>query len=419
MKVLMFGWEFPPFNAGGLGTACYGLTKGLKKKDTDITFVLPKMIKNSDANSSHVKILIADDIYLNEIGIKTKVINSLLGEYVNSESYDEKIAKFKQLEKMTKNTSSEIYGNNLFDEVYRYAQKAELIAKYEDYDLIHAHDWMTYQAGIKAKEISNKPLIVHIHATEFDRTCGHPNQYVYDIEREGFHKADKIIAVSNYTKNLVVMHYGINPDKIEVVHNGVDFENHNNKEEIIKTGKTVLYLGRMTIQKGPEYFLYSAKRVLDYDPSVKFIMAGGGDMERFLIDKAAEMGIAKNVLFTGFLRGNDIDRAYKMADLFIMPSVSEPFGITPLEAMKNNTPCIISKTSGISEVLTNCLKIDFWDIDIMSSHIISILNYKTMHNYLKENVKKEVHKHNWDNAANKCVNIYNNLLNNYNYNTKL
>ncbi len=409
----MFGWEFPPFNAGGLGTACYGLTKGLKNQNTDIIFVLPKTINNTNSNSSHVKVLVANDIYLKEIGVKKRIINSLLGEYVNSESYDEKIKKFKQIEQINNNITGDVYGKNLFDEVYRYSQKAELIAEFENFDIIHAHDWMTYQAGIKAKKTSNKPLIVHVHATEFDRTCGHPNQYVYDIEREGMHVADKIIAVSNYTKNKIIEHYGINPQKVEVVHNGVDFEKDEdlNYEESKKLEKTVLYLGRMTIQKGPEYFLRSAKKVLEYDPNVKFIMAGGGDMEKYLIDEAARLGISKNVLFTGFLRGNDINKAYKLADLFVMPSVSEPFGITPLEAMKNNTPCIISKTSGISEVLTNCLKIDFWDTDIMSSHILSILNYKSMHNYLKENIKKEIYKHNWDTAAHKCVNIYNNLIN--------
>lgn len=411
MKILMFGWEFPPFNAGGLGTACHGLTKGLKNHDVDITFVLPKAMGDGNIESSHVNVLVADNLFLKDSNMKIKMVNSILAEYITSEAYDEKIARFKKLENMSKSIGGNLYGSNLFDEVYRYSQKAELVAEYEEHDLIHAHDWMTYQAGINAKKISKKPLIVHCHATEFDRTCGHPNQYVYDIEREGFHTADKIITVSNFTKNKIVEHYGVPPEKIEVVHNGVDFEESaSGCLDGEKKGKTVLYLGRMTIQKGPEYFLYAAKRVIEHDPDVRFVMAGGGDMEKYLIDKAAELGIAKNVLFTGFLRGNDINKAYRMSDLFIMPSVSEPFGITPLEAMRNGTPCIISKNSGISEILTHCFKTDFWDIDMMSNLIISTLKYRCVYDELSKNASREVYKHNWAVAANKCMEVYRGVL---------
>ncbi|MFW6013906.1 MAG: glycosyltransferase family 4 protein [Nanoarchaeota archaeon] len=412
MKVLMLGWEFPPFNAGGLGTACFGLTKAMKDMDVDVTFVLPRMKGNTDTNSTHVKLITANNVFLNNKSFKMKAVNSLLGEYVNSETYEERLKKFKFLEMKNNNCpGGSLYGKDLYEEIYRYAEKVKIIASVEEHDVIHAHDWMTYPAALKAKQETGKPLVMHIHATEFDRTCGNPSQKVYDIEREGFHAADKIVAVSNFTKQKVVNHYGVSPDKVEVVHNGVDFNDSSRQKPEPKKGKIVLYLGRLTMQKGPEYFLYSAKKVIEYDPGVTFIMAGGGDMEEWLIEKAAEMGLGKNVLFAGFLRGEDIDKAYRMANLYVMPSVSEPFGITPLEAMRNNTPCIISKTSGVSEVLKHTFKVDFWDIDKMSNMIITGLNYKTLYDMISSNASKEVHQHNWSSAAEKCISVYRSVFN--------
>ncbi|MGM5482099.1 MAG: glycosyltransferase family 4 protein [Nanobdellota archaeon] len=411
MKVLMLGWEFPPFNAGGLGTACYGLTKAMTKHDLEITFVLPKALDNFDPESSHINIIMANNVFLKNKNFKIKAINSLLGEYTNSTAYKEKLTRFKYLEKSNQSVNGTLYGQDLYEEIKRYADKVKTIASVDDYDIIHAHDWMTYKAGIKAKEETGKPLIVHIHATEFDRTCGNPSQKVYDIEREGFHAAERIIAVSNFTKQKVVENYGVPEEKIDVVHNGVEFNDYKStsEREAKKAGKTVLYLGRMTMQKGPEYFLQAAKKVVEYDNSVRFIMAGGGDMETTLIEKAAEMGISKNLLFAGFLRGKEIDKAYKMANLYVMPSVSEPFGITPLEAMRNNTPCIISKTSGVSEVLQNCFKVDFWDINMTSNLIIAALNYNTMHKTITQGGYEEAHSQNWDSAATRCVEIYKSL----------
>lgn len=411
MKILMFGWEFPPFNSGGLGTACKGLTKGLCSQNANVTFVLPKMFgdtKSSDSNPSNVRVLFADNISYDKL--KLEIVNSPLCEYINSEAYSDKIRELSRLSMNNKKcTSDSVYGKNLFEEVYRYSEQCRIIAMHEDFDIIHAHDWMTYKAGINAKKATGKPLVLHIHATEFDRTADHPNQAIYDIEREGFHFADKIIAVSNLTKNRLVQHYGVLPGKIDVVHNAVEFENAP-PDCIKKNDKIVLYLGRITIQKGPEYFLYSAKRVIEKDRNVKFVVAGNGDMDGYIIQKAAELGISKNVLFTGFLRGPDIARAYRMADLYVMPSVSEPFGITPLEAMQNSTPCIISKNSGVSEVLNHCLKVDFWDIDMMSSMIISVLNYKTLHSSLQENGLREVYNFSWDIPASKCMNVYRSVL---------
>lgn len=417
MKVLMFGWEFPPYNKGGLGTACYGLTKGLNNKGVSVTFVLPKIAGSPDNQSSHVNLLFADDYYVGNDKLKFLTVNSLLMPYISQEEYLYRHSTISGVIKKggMSSTGDDLYGSNLYEEVYRYAQKAKLIAALEKFDVIHAHDWMTYQAGLEAKRVSGKPLVVHIHATEFDRTGGNGvNQYVYDIERAGLHGADKIIAVSNLTKNMVVEHYGIPPEKIEVVHNAVTFNNNTfNKNESSSSEKMVLFLGRITLQKGPDYFLYAAKKILDMvgnKMNVKFVFAGSGDMENQMIKKAAELGISNNVLFAGWVKGKELDRLYAMADLYVMPSVSEPFGITPLEAMRNNTPCLISKQSGVSEVVSHCLKVDFWDVDEMVNKIMGVLKYKPLYNCLKDNGAQEVKKFNWDIPAEKCVSVYNGVL---------
>ena len=403
MKVLMFGWEFPPFNTGGLGTACYGLTKALSQQGINITFVIPtapKLIK-----SDFVDLIVASCTGFIDI----KRVSSLLVPYISSKGYG---SIYRQRRIKSDKNLGLIYGQNLFEEVNRYAMKAREIAINETFDLIHCHDWMTYLAGIEAKKISKKPLIVQVHATEFDRTGGHPNQAIYDIERMGMHAADLIIAVSNFTKNKIVEHYGINPEKVFVVHNAVEFTSFPDKEDfrIKSQDKIVLFLGRITLQKGPDYFIDAAKKVLEKEKNIKFIVAGSGDMEAGMIEKAARLGIAKHVLFTGFLRGDDINRAYKMADLYVMPSVSEPFGITPLEAMRNGTPVIISKQSGVSEVIKNCLKVDFWDIDEMASKIIAVLNYNALHHCLKEHGLIEIKKISWNDSAKKCINVYERAL---------
>ncbi len=405
MKVLMFGWEFPPNNLGGLGTACYGLTKSLSKKGITIIFVLPKGASYHD----HLNMIEANDLYIDNAKLKLKYVDSLLQPYFTEKEYNLSLSKLVQGD----SAASELYGKNLFEEVNKFAEKASVIAQFENFDIIHCHDWMTFKAGKKAKEISGKPLVVHVHATDFDRTGGHPNQAVYDFEREGMHAADKIIAVSNYTKEMIVKHYDIPASKVEVVHNGI--ENTPKKRKISKIDsedKIVLFLGRLTLQKGPDYFIEAANKVLKVMPNVKFVIAGSGDMYKKMVNRAAELGMGKNILFTGHLTGEDIDKAYQLADLYVMPSVSEPFGITPLESIKNNTPVIISKQSGVSEVLTNALKVDFWDTEEMTNKIVGVLSYNTLKKTLAENGYKEVEKITWDNAADKCVNIYSNL-NNY------
>jgi glycogen(starch) synthase len=414
----MFGWEFPPYNRGGLGTACYGLTKGLCNKGVNVTFVLPKA-GGPVHKSSHVNLLVASDYYMNNEQLRFLQINSLLAPYISLEEYNKQYGALSKQQMHDANmhwAADDLYGKDLFEEVYRYSQKAKIIAALEKFDVIHAHDWMTYQAGMEAKRVSGKPLVVHVHATEFDRTGGNPNQYVYDIERAGMHGADRIIAVSSFTKQKIVEHYGIPPQKIEVVHNAVTFTDYNFNKSDIKlagTDKIVLFLGRITLQKGPDYFLYASKRVLDFvgkSMNIKFIFAGSGDMEGQMIRKAAELGITKNVLFAGWVTGKELDKLYAMADLYVMPSVSEPFGITPLEAMRNNTPCMISKQSGVSEVISHCLKVDFWDVDEMANKMIGVLKHNSLQKCLMENGAAEVRKFNWDLPAEKCINVYSSVL---------
>lgn len=395
----MFGWEFPPFNSGGLGTACLGLTKGLSRRNVDIVFVLPKKV---DINVDFLKMVYGDD----NVPISTQYfVNSLLQGYATSESYEECLSS--ELKR------SSIYASNLSEEVERYGIVGGQIAEKEDFDIIHAHDWLTYKAGIAAKKVSGKQLVIHVHATEFDRGGGNGvNQYVYEIEKQGMEEADKIIAVSNFTKQKIIKHYGISADKIAVVHNAVEFEDYVVEEmhELKRSKKIVLFLGRLTLQKGPDYFVNTAKKVLEYYPDVVFVVAGSGDMENAIIRKVAEMGMSDKFIFAGFVRGKEVKKMYQMADLYIMPSVSEPFGITPLESIRLGTPALISHQSGVSEVVTNCLKTDFWDTDEMANKIVSVLKHQALHNTLKENGQKEVEKITWDEPATRCIDIYNKML---------
>jgi glycosyltransferase involved in cell wall biosynthesis len=302
------------------------------------------------------------------------------------------------------------YGGDLLAEVQRYALLAAEIARQEDFDLVHAHDWMTFPAGLAVAAIKGRPLVVHVHSTEFDRSGLHVDQRIYDIERRGMHGAIKVIAVSHLTRNLCTQHYGVDPGKVEVVYNAIESNGNGTFDEekykIHNDEKIVLFLGRITMQKGPEYFLAAAKKVLEVMDNVKFVMAGSGDMIRRTIEMAASMGIGHKVLFTGFLRGGDVERVFKMADLYVMPSVSEPFGIAPLEAMSHDVPVIISKQSGVSEVLTHALKVDFWDINEMANKIIAVLRHPPLATTLREHGNFEIKRMSWTDAAKHCVQIY-------------
>ncbi len=474
MRVLMLGWEFPPFIAGGLGTACYGLTKAMARAGHDILFVLPRKIDRS--HSSHVKLLTPGDLpepahddtsrastkrtigfgrtpdsiemvqseeterllqsrvemfeleanfsspYPGFDQMQTSQFETMIEEIHRSRSQRQvKVAgvefpiesvtsdliklAWKQSEELAQNDSD--YGSDLMGDAQRYAVLSVALASQMQFDVIHAHDWLTYHAGLAVRAMSGKPLVVHVHATEFDRSGEHINQQVYDIERMGVHQADRVIAVSQLTKNILTYRYGVPDHKVDVVYNGVDQDDRSQPTaRIEKDDKIVLFLGRITMQKGPEYFIRAAKRVLEKVPNAKFVVAGSGDSAIKMINEAAELGIGQKVLFTGFLRGRDVKRIFDLAACYVMPSVSEPFGIAALEAMHHDTPVIISKQSGVSEVLTHALKVDFWDTDEMANKIVAVLKYPPLGATLREHGALEVRGLAWDGAAEKCVRSY-------------
>jgi len=418
VKVFMLGWEFPPFISGGLGTACYGLTKAMSKLGTEIVFVLPRASQTS--HSSHVKMLSAEGYITKEDcsefqNVHFKTIMSPLKPYASCNTNEgfgkQKRSNYISSWQCSLSEHLQNYGWDIFEQVHRYAQKAVEIASVEDFDIIHAHDWMTYPAAIAVAQLSGRPFVVHVHSTEFDRSGKHINQAIYDIERQGMHAADKIITVSNYTKNIITSRYSISPDKVEVVYNGVESNNGVFVQELPnKSDKIVLFLGRITMQKGPEYFIAAAKKVLEKMNNVKFVMAGDGDMTHRMIEYAARLGIGHKVFFTRFLRGSDVDRAYQMADLYVMPSVSEPFGIAPLEALRHGVPVLISKQSGIAETLKNALKVDFWDINQMANKMVAVLKRSPLSRALRENGGIEIRKFRWEDSAAKVIKIYKEML---------
>ncbi len=482
MRILMLGWEFPPFIAGGLGTACYGLTKALDRLGHEVVFILPKPVDSSQ--SSHIRLLspeairaLPPDAPQLRAGVGTTVAatpgsTAAAGQFVGADSYTMPEFARTTFHALPASFSSPYpefaskggaggtgpaaaiagtpaigpdglpllgpdgaplvwpegvdpqvihgvaagvgggagagYEGDMVDNAERYARLVVALGRHERFDVIHAHDWMTFPAGLWIARATGKPLVVHVHSTEFDRAGDHPNQRVYDIERRGMHGAMKIIAVSELTKSICTKRYGVDPAKVSVVYNGIDNESAANKgaDRIEARDKIVLFLGRITMQKGPEYFVRAAKRVLEKVPHTKFIMAGSGDMYTRSIEEAAALGIGHRFSFTGFLRGKQVDEVFRMADCYVMPSVSEPFGIAPLEAMRNDTPVIISKQSGVSEVLTHALKVDFWDIDDMADKIVAVLRHPPLSQTLREHGSFELRKLTWDGAAAKCVQAY-------------
>lgn len=423
IKVLMFGWEFPPHITGGLGTACYGLTKALLNHGLDLIFVVPKAYGDEDTDD--MKLVNASDV---TVDLKTKLIqdfinqisyievNSVIIPYINPDDtvdinhkYFNELYQTESEEKLyhTKFAFSGKYGNNLLEEVYKYAIVANSIAVDNDFDVIHAHDWLTYPAGIAAKKATGKPLVIHVHATEFDRSGESVNQTVYNIEKEGMHHADTVITVSNLTRNIVINRYGVDPKKVITVHNAVEptYHERNQYKKHIKE-KIVTFLGRITFQKGPEYFVEVAKKVLQRDSNVRFVMAGSGDMMNRIIRRVAQLGIANKFHFTGFLKGDDVDKMFSISDVYVMPSVSEPFGISPLEAMRSNVPVVISKQSGVSEILKHALKVDFWDIDATADAIYGLLHYDALSTMFAIHGKTEVDNIKWDKSAEKVLEVY-------------
>jgi glycosyltransferase involved in cell wall biosynthesis len=428
MKVLMFGWEFPPHISGGLGTACYGLTKGLAAlKDMEVLFVVPKAF--GDEDQSVIELIGANKIPVAKKEFEFEATGNKMdylevqAEIIPYASEDEfwklKNQALPQKAKFVKTTNglnidfNGGYGPGLIDEIKNYAVVAGIIARKNNFDLIHAHDWLAYPAGIAAKRASGKPLVIHVHATEFDRSGGNVNPVVYAMEREGMEMADKIIAVSNFTRQTVIEKYSIPPDKIVTVYNAVEPANKAIKPNIKKgvNEKIVTFLGRITMQKGPEYFIEAAHLVLKKTDNVRFVMAGSGDKLNEMVERVAQLRMADKFHFTGFLKGNDVNQMFQMTDVFVMPSVSEPFGIVPLEAMQADVPVIISNQSGVSEILNHAIKIDFWDTYAMADAIYGLITYPALAGFLKKSGKHEVGGLKWLHSARRVQEVYNSLLN--------
>lgn len=480
MRVLMFGWEFPPFKSGGLGTACKGMASALARKGTDVVFVLPRIGHSQSQEAERGLTLLSasgtrlrgglarlcheeagrwgeghtqeNEWYTLDAALRRiwrhklhlEYIDSPLHPYLTEEGYLRECSEWRQdrqtTEKRTRHSiltdagapwlpgstvttdvplpDREIllhggYGQDLMQEVRRYACAAAAIARRTPCDVIHAHDWMTYPAGMLAKQLTGKPLVVHIHALESDRSGHNVNQAIADLERAGMEAADTVIAVSHYTKELVMRDYGIPGDKIVVVHNAVS------RNDITRTyplpplcahEKRVLFMGRITFQKGPDYFVEAARLVLDRLPHTRFIMAGSGDMLPHMVRRVGQLRMGSRFHFTGFLRNEDVDRMYAMSDVYVMPSVSEPFGIAPLEAMAYDVPVIVSRQSGVVEVLRNAIRVDFWDVREMANKICALLTYPVLAAEEVRNCREELKHIRWENAANKIRAVYDCLV---------
>ncbi|MBI1338310.1 MAG: glycosyltransferase [Phycisphaera sp.] len=455
MRVFMLGWEFPPFISGGLGTACFGLTKALAKQATQITFVLPKAVEGSTV--SHLRLLpqgpsarhgdspidndnpkmLESEFATTQPGIpgvsfrtvKSRIVSpyqSVGGQVheasqTHTPSTSRKVSFLRSAAFVPAATvhasaafppgHNPMYCGDMIGEARRYAEQCVQLASRETFDVIHAHDWMTFPAGLAVAGLTGKPLVVHVHSTEFDRAGESIHQQVYDIERRGVHGAMRVVCVSHLTASIIQHRYGVDPSKIDVVYNGIDTNGHTpptlfSRSVIRKGDKIVLFLGRITMQKGPEYFISAAEKVLAKFDKVKFVMAGSGDRITQIIELAAERNIGQKIVFTGFLSGKDVERVFRMADVYVMPSVSEPFGIAPLEAISHDVPVIISKQSGVSEVLTHALKVDFWDVEEMANKIIAVLKHPPLSSTLREQADIEVRRLTWEDAATKCRNIY-------------
>ena len=428
MKVLMFGWEFPPHIAGGLGTACEGIVKGLAYNGVETLFVMPSA--SGDEDQSATTIINASDVAVDTVSssvdefldkVKFIHIDSNLVPYVNPDEFEtiveqerkRQVKDFKVQYGMKYKFSGK-YGTNLMEEVARYAMVGGTIALQhkDEFDVIHAHDWLTYLAGIAAKELTGKPLVVHVHATSYDRGDEkHIDTRVLDIETRGMLAADRVVTVSDLTRNIVVNKYHIDPAKVVTVHNAVDFSGRENLQ--VERGvqdKIVTFLGRITFHKGPESFIEAAAKVLKRCPGVRFVMAGSGDMMNRCIKHVARLGISDRFHFTGFLRGMDVQKMFALSDVYIMPSVSEPFGISPLEAMRTSVPSVISKQSGAAEILDYAFKVDFWDVDGLADDIYALLQYPALSRFAASRGFDEVNALKWNGATAKLKAVYESLV---------
>ena len=429
MRVLMFGWEFPPHIAGGLGTACYGIVKGLAHNGVQTMFVMPSASGDEDRsaadiiNASEIPVDVSSTMNVDDfldkvqfVHIGTNMVPYLDPAEFHSlveEDRKRQVRDFSIHYGQTYKFSGK-YGSNLMEEVARYAMVGGTIAMTHkgEFDVIHAHDWLTYMAGIAAKRLSGKPLVVHVHATSFDRSSDNNiDTRVYEIEKRGMEAADRVITVSDLTRNIVITKYGIDPSKVVTVHNAVDFSGRS--EIQVERGvkeKVVTFLGRITFQKGPEYFIEAAAKILKKCKNVRFVMAGSGDMMNRSIRQVARLGISDRFHFTGFLRGAEVQKMFALSDVYVMPSVSEPFGISPLEAMRSGVPSVISRQSGAAEVLKYAFKVDFWDVDAMADEIYALLQYPALADFASKYGYDEVNTLKWNNAAAKIKNVYESVI---------
>ncbi|MCL5112997.1 MAG: glycosyltransferase family 4 protein [Patescibacteria group bacterium] len=397
MKVMMLGWELPPYNSGGLGMASYQLCRFLAKNGVDIEFVLPY---KAEHKIDFMKITPASPegvVSVERLGVAYDTLKYVYPEESKEEYYD------------------------LFSQVKMYEEATLRLALTKNFDILHAHDWLTFRAALRIKEIKNCPIILHVHSVESDR-AGHKigNPLIFDIEELALNLADRVIAVSEHTKQSIIQNYNVPADKIEVVHNSINVEelielDPNNVyrylEYIKQKGyKVITNIGRLTLQKGLTNLIRALSKVKQYYPKVLLLIVGSGDQYYELIELSASLGVAQNVLFTDFQRGKNWRDALAIGNLFVLPSVSEPFGLTPLESIAYKTPALISKQSGVSEVLKNVLKVDFWDIDEMTNQIVGVLENQALENELQKNSYKEVEEMSWEHSSNKIEEIYRNHL---------
>jgi glycosyltransferase involved in cell wall biosynthesis len=388
----MLGWELPPHNSGGLGTACYELCKGLAKNNVDIEFILPY---KAEHNIDFMTVTAAIPIGVNDI--------QRLGIAYDSCKY-------------ILDSGSEAW-LNIVDQHLLYERAVLELAKTRQFDIVHAHDWLTFRAALRLKERFGCPIILHVHSVESDRAGDKPgNPLIHEIEDTALHLADRVIAVSEHTKKVMMRDYGLPPEAIEVVHNSLnvnelvplDNENVYRYLKVMKEKgyRVVTSVGRLTIQKGLPNLLDAIRKVVDKVPKTLVLIVGSGDQMYELMEKSAELGIGANILFTDFQRGKNWRDAYAIGDLFVLPSITEPFGLTPLESIGYGTPALISKQSGVSEVLNNVLKVDYWDIDEMANQIASVLMNDPLRDELEVNSYRELEKMSWQQATDKMIGIY-------------
>ena len=407
----MFGWEFPPYVSGGLGVACEGIVRGLLALSTEICLVLPRPVESP---APGLRILSAGDgdskrrtaRRPRRLRLRVRRVRTLLRPYLTEEVYEEELLAISG----GAARPPSLYGPDLHAEVLRYAEAAARIAAREDFDVIHAHDWLTFMAGMRAKRASGKPLVVHVHATEYDRAGNGDNAFVVGVERAGLAAADRVVAVSAYTADVLASRYGVPPEKIRVVHNAIDARAPRARWTVAEGDPLVLFAGRITWQKGPDYFVDAAARVAAEMPAVKFAVAGAGDRLRPMMQRVADAGLEDRFLFTGFLPAEDLDRLYARADVYVMPSASEPFGLTALEALQHGTPVIVSRSAGVSEVVRNVLRVRFGDVEDLASKILSVLLFPPLKDALSSRGRAEVERLSWRESAWRCRTVYRELV---------